>query len=68
MPHNLISNTLLCLSTASLTTEEDIKSIKDSLSWLAGYCDYNYKPLSDEPSDFFGLAPEEIAGFIEKHR
>ena len=68
MPHYLISNTLLGLSTASLETEEDIKSVKNSLSWLAGYCDNNYKPLGDEPSDFFGLAPEEIASFIEKHR
>ena len=68
MPHYLISNTLLGLSTAKLETPEDVKAVKDSLSWLAGYCDNNYKPLGVEPSDFFGLAPEEIASFIEKHR
>ena len=68
MPHCLVSNALLGLSTTSLEAEEDIKSVKNSLSWLAGYCDYHYKSIGEEPSDFFGLAPEEIASFIEKHR
>ena len=68
MPHHLISNTPLRLSTARIESLEEIKSVKDSFYLLAGYCDNNFKPFVDDPSDFYGLVSKEVASFIEKDR
>ena len=64
---HLLEHTLLALSHAPTSSDEEIKKLKDCLHFLANYSAYNVKPINDTDTEFSSVTNDkDLLNYIEQ--